>query len=677
MHCWQALADMRADYRNLAFLTDECLFHKWILLEYNQNVIFESLKPGFPEVNPTKALAAWVTLMSTCDLFAERTAAEIDEKIFLLRPYLFASAQYTFEYADWRYRKLPICKPGCREHQPIARDLAPYSRFGHAHMRAPPCFATAAFVMFFRMLSRYPERMGIKPESTTWLDPPPHNLFSETHLLPSLYHDLEWQRNSVCQDAHNGAGLPPLTFYKRMSGFWRGEMLFFDFDGYRQALAGNVHALQTGTFHRNAVEFELEETVIRVPESEVGGRGKVLNAGFGDEDSEAELNFIRAGYGYKVLTGDELFAPEKPGWTKEILLSGRHRCGWGNATIRGRIRPWDGLVLLAVGEADRFPVGRWLLRGYIHVSGAFVGKWRDCLTPENRHGYEGPLTFLRAGDVFYPPTMPKTWEESPGITMIDTIVGNVQTPAFARRPMKSLSVSSQTSPKNPGAQSPTIHSGSSIHRSPVQMPRDISQEVHRSPTQASQASLSSDNGNGSKRRWSGDEDQSRPSSRAKSEDHPRPVSQGDLKPLTKGFRDHHIGSNGVTPDRNRPKSLVDDNRVHYMDPRYRQAADADRFRYMEAGRSGAHDGPRPSSMDSKYRESSDRFANANGDRRSSYGHAMDVDHRPTSSRSMMADGGRPVSSKGMDVDPPRSAGHYWAGKDRRDSDASMGGRGGW
>lgn len=664
----------RADYRNLAFLTDECLFHKWILLEYNQNVLMESLKPGFPEIAPVKSLACWVTLVSTCDLFGERTPAEVDEKIFLLRPFVFGSAQYSFEYADWRYRKLPVCKPECKEHQPIAKQLAPYSRFGHSHMRAPPSVTISAYIIFFRLLTRHPDRMGIKPGFTNFAEQPSRGLFSETHLLPSLYHDLEWQRNSVCQDAHNGPGLPPLTFHNRLAGFWRGEMLFFDFEGYRQALGGNVHAVQTGTFHRNAVEIELEETVIRVPENEVGGRGKLINAGFGDEDSEAELNFIRAGYGYKVLTGDELYAPEKPGWTKEILLSGRHRCGWGNATIRGRIRAWDGLAILAVGEADQYPVGRWLLRGYVHVNGGFVGKWRDCLTPENRHGYEGPFAFLRAGDVFYPPDMPKTWEESQGITMIDTVAGGTPSGIAQRRPMKSLSSSSHPSPINPSCESPTMHNGPTLVNSPVQMPRDMTRDVHRSPTVASQASMSSDSGG--KRRWSGEEDQSRPSSRAKSEEQQRPSSEGELKPLTRGFRDHHIGNNGVLTDRERPRSLMEDGRSSYMDHRHRQSSDSDRFRYARPS-----DGSRPSSMESKTRDS-ERYRSANGDRHSSYGQGladhrgMDVDHRPMSSRSTTAEGSRPMSGKGMDVDPPRSSGSYSAGYGGRGGDADVNGRGG-
>lgn len=665
------------DHRNLAFLTDECLFHKWILLEYNQTVLKDSLKPGFPESSPTKGLAYWVALISTCDLFCERTPAEVDEKIFSIRPYVFASPQYYFEYADWRYRRLPVCKPQCKKHQPIARNLAPYSRFGHSHMRAPPSQISAAYIVFFRLLERHSERMGMKSPSTTWVERPARGLHSATHLMPSLYYDLEWQRNSVCQDAHNGSGLPPLTFHKRMTGFWRGELLFFDFEGYRQILSGNVHAAHTGTFHRHVAEMELEETVIRVPEDEVGGRGKLINAGFGDEDSDAELAFIRAGYGYKVLTGDELYAPEKPGWTKEILFSGRHRSGWGNARIRGRIRAWDGLVLLAIGEADQFPVGRWLLRGYVHVDGTFCGKWRDTFTPENRHGYEGPFSFLRAGDVLYPEHMPKTWEESQGVTTIDSVSAGLPPTLSQRRHSKSMSGSSQPpATANSGIRSPSqSYNGSALVGSPSELPRD----THRSPTQASQASFSSDSDR--KRRFSGDDSQSRPSSRAKSEDH-RFSPEGELKPLTKGFRDHHIGSNGIPSDRSRPNSLVDDGRGSYMDPRYRQPSDGDKFGYM----------------DSKYRDM-DRYRTPNSDH--SPGRGPAIDYRPISGggmdvdrtlssrstlanggdyRSALADGGTPVGRRDTDGDAPSSAGHRPAGHGsygRRASDAELSRRSRW
>lgn len=190
--------------------------------------------------------------------------------------------------------------------------------------------------------------------------------------------------------------------------------------------------------------------------------------------------------------------------------------------------------------------------------------------------------------------------------------------------------------------------------------------------------MSSDSGG--KRRWSGEDDCSRPSSRAKSEDQPRPSSEGELKPLTRNFRDHHIGHNGVSADRDRPRSMADDGRSHYADHRYRQPSDGDRFRYMDAGRYRPSDGSRPSSMESKYRDS-DSHRSANGDRYSSYGpgpvdlRGMDVDPRPTSSRSAMADGVRPMSSKGMDVDSPRSSGGYWSGTTRRGSDAGRNGRG--
>lgn len=283
----------------------------------------DSLKVGYPKDTPAKALGIWLAMLSGSDLFAERTPAEVDEKIFLLRPYVFACFKYEMTYADWRHRRLPLCKTGCTEHTSISSYTATYKRFGHSHRRAPPHFVLGAYIVYLRLLERQPGRIGIKANSSTsFKDEAGSGLFTKTHIMPSLYHDTEWQRNTVCQDPHTSPGLPPLTFHGRMQGFWRGRLLFFDFDAYRQMIGGNMPAVYTGTFATHAVELEIHETVIRVREEDVGGTGAMMNAGFADEETEQEQAYIRSGYGHEVLTGDELIKPDPAGYTKEILLSG-------------------------------------------------------------------------------------------------------------------------------------------------------------------------------------------------------------------------------------------------------------------------------------------------------------------------------------------------------------------
>ena len=105
-------------------------------------------------------------------------------------------------------------------------------------------------------------------------------LFNTTRIMPSLYHDREWQRNLACHDPHTSTGLPPLTFRGELQGFWRGKFLFFDFEQYRQILAGDMRGVYTGSFSEQVAEMELRETVVKVRLEEVGGRGPVLNAGY-------------------------------------------------------------------------------------------------------------------------------------------------------------------------------------------------------------------------------------------------------------------------------------------------------------------------------------------------------------------------------------------------------------
>jgi D-serine deaminase-like pyridoxal phosphate-dependent protein len=108
-----------------------------------------------------------------------------------------------------------------------------------------------------------------------------------------------------------------------MTGYWRGTFLFYDFEMYRQIIAGDLRAVYTANFSAQQVEMQLVETVIKIPKAQVGGEGPLLAAGFRDvgvDQAEQEQNRIQAGYGYEVADIQEIDAE---GWTKEILISGR------------------------------------------------------------------------------------------------------------------------------------------------------------------------------------------------------------------------------------------------------------------------------------------------------------------------------------------------------------------
>ncbi|KAG8933634.1 hypothetical protein FRC02_011457 [Tulasnella sp. 418] len=73
----------------------------------------------------------------------------------------------------------------------------------------------------------------------------------------------------------------------------------------------------------------------------------------------------------------------------DILLTGTGHSAWGSFTLRGRVRPWDGLVTLLKEYSGPQSRGQWLYRGYIHAGGNWVGRWRDTVTQLEYCGYEG------------------------------------------------------------------------------------------------------------------------------------------------------------------------------------------------------------------------------------------------------------------------------------------------
>jgi len=307
------------------------------------------------------------------DHLVEATPVQIDEKIFIVRPYVFACHkvgfnlciwylsllinQYDVAYAPWHHRQLPL---DVTEKDQAVEDInrskaVSYQRFGHTWKRAPPHFILGIYLAFLRLLERQPARMGLKSGSSTFTSSPSEaslpGLFSKSYLMPSIYHDREWQRNSVSQDPYTSPGLPPLTFKGKLRGFWRGKFLFYDFESYRKILAGNMRGVYTGTFAEQAAEMEFKETIIRIKKNQVGGDGPILFAGFKEidgDDDEKEQKRIEEGNGFEVVNENEMEGIDEEGWTKEILLTGRCRTSWGWASVRGRIRAWDGLIILGI-----------------------------------------------------------------------------------------------------------------------------------------------------------------------------------------------------------------------------------------------------------------------------------------------------------------------------------------
>ena len=90
-------AKLIADGRNIHFLAKECSFQRWIVVYYREDLLKDSLNPGYPKETGEKSLGTWCALMSGADLSQEQTPTEVDEKIFVMRPFVFACAKVSLQ----------------------------------------------------------------------------------------------------------------------------------------------------------------------------------------------------------------------------------------------------------------------------------------------------------------------------------------------------------------------------------------------------------------------------------------------------------------------------------------------------------------------------------------------------------------------------------------------------
>ncbi|KAJ3982167.1 hypothetical protein F5890DRAFT_1531272 [Lentinula detonsa] len=81
-------------------------------------------------------------------------------------------------------------------------------------------------------------------------------------------------------------------------------------------------------------------------------------------------------------------------YPNDILITGQtseeNGAAWGHYILIGRVRLWDGLIVLLRTPRDptRSDLGRWIFRGYLHDYN-LVGHWRETSTSPNLTGYQG------------------------------------------------------------------------------------------------------------------------------------------------------------------------------------------------------------------------------------------------------------------------------------------------
>ncbi|KAJ1031845.1 hypothetical protein NDA13_002231 [Ustilago tritici] len=411
--------------------------HSFLALHHAAYMLDGAVQPGYPSDAVHKALALHlVYLLTDPEQLAYEPRSEAVEMLFVLRPFVFAAHKFDAYMAPWTLRNLPqptnsssrssngtwhepaqAANGTSTATNPFLADLTPKDRSCTIqHVCGPlriasPILAQGACFSFFMKVEKDPAVLGMAaltdpdegPSETTIRQP----AATRSPLsLTSLDHDKDATRLLACLDARQSPGLPPLFFKGMFEGIWEGRFSFFDFDSYREMLAGRMRSLYEGPFGEQPQIWKIREKLVKLGPAQLqGGKGNILAAGYTSAGASHGLDLATGagdgkGKGKAYLPNDweeyPRYQDEDGSERYEILLSGTGHSAWGRFVVRGRVRSWDGMLIMTK-EYRPDGRGKWLYRGYCVAGGKLVGRWRDTFTPENMYGYEGCFLFQRRG----------------------------------------------------------------------------------------------------------------------------------------------------------------------------------------------------------------------------------------------------------------------------------------
>ncbi|KAJ9113828.1 hypothetical protein QFC19_000021 [Naganishia cerealis] len=372
------------DEKNIPVILEMACLDNCLNLLYQKVYLDDALSPGLPPSTIIKALMGWIVVRLGLSAMLEDTPEELDEKVFALAPFALASFKYPLWIAPWTFRVLPLTKVAESEEElrliskPNAfmpdltpRELGvPVGRFGREWNILPN--GAIPKPHFAKNINSYDDKSPqIDPNAAQYDNHfPPQFTPDPAPYLVSTQYDQDFIRSMSCASPITSPGLPALYYRNKIEGTWKGAYIFFDFEAYRRLLTGNLRSLYEGAYGHQECEWNILETVINVRLDRLGGNGGFLSAGFkldqSTEEATLEAQMTPEERGWEPCPDEN--APDRPGWTKEIILTGQCRHSWGTSEIYGRVRSWDGLVILRQDFSHR-AIGRWLYSGYIHADG--------------------------------------------------------------------------------------------------------------------------------------------------------------------------------------------------------------------------------------------------------------------------------------------------------------------
>lgn len=247
--------------------------------------------------------------MTNVGIGQEETAEEVQERMFVLRPYVFAAHRYSAYLAPWTLHDLPAAefpREGLRSDlvdHPFLADVSLRSRgvpvqyYGRTISISPPMISHAAILRFFKPTKdedldsdddddeeeeeedgeRERERMnGAAGTTRSVQQPVPSFLRGKDAIsnskkispaiakLPhvSTLHDRDWQRMTLCYDPAHQPGMRVKDWRHAFEGCWEGNFSFFEFESFKAMVAGDSSALYEGPYGLQAQVWKITETFV-------------------------------------------------------------------------------------------------------------------------------------------------------------------------------------------------------------------------------------------------------------------------------------------------------------------------------------------------------------------------------------------------------------------------------
>nr|XP_031861821.1 uncharacterized protein CI109_002650 [Kwoniella shandongensis]KAA5528893.1 hypothetical protein CI109_002650 [Kwoniella shandongensis] len=305
------------DGKNLRHLSGpEAIFDLSTFLDlyHEQQMLAAAVEPGYPAETVGRSLAMWIAWLVNGSGSSDETPEQREERMFVLRPYVFAAQRYELYFAPWTIPDLPLVGQTSQNPNPnpFVADLQPRSRlvtvehYGRRVELCPPFLAHAAILRFFyrkpgeelddldsvtppymalggegdggvpningdgaiggmfpRLSISDPSAIDPTASTETPLSSTPASLAAHHLIADSSTHDRDFTRLVRCYDPSVTPGMKRRAWRGCWEGCWEGTFSFFDFDAFREMLAGQARALYEGPYGEQAQVWRITETWVR------------------------------------------------------------------------------------------------------------------------------------------------------------------------------------------------------------------------------------------------------------------------------------------------------------------------------------------------------------------------------------------------------------------------------